>query len=189
MQANDIGRVRVQSLVWIEARKSRRPSAEQAFRVFLERLARQRRPRGWARTSARYSASHRRLPMPRRSSSSTTAQNRRAKSKGRLACLRKPRRFRCTSCGLGASARAQLEEKIEPGHGDRCVRSGGAHSCRLGGRAMPAAWQTLPTWPATAVRAVMPFSMVASGRRSRVAHRSPHPPNQVGGNSSKPFKN
>ena len=40
----------------------------------------------------------------------------------------------------------------------------------IGGKAMPAAWKTLPTWPATAVRVVMrlpSFSMVACWRRSR----------------------
>jgi hypothetical protein len=48
---------------------------------------------------------------------------------------------------------------------------------RLGGRAMPAAWKTLPTWPATAVRVVMRVpssSMVASYRRLRSRSRSTH---------------
>jgi hypothetical protein len=52
-----------------------------------------------------------------------------------------------------------------------------ARSCRFGGKAMPAAWKTLPTWPATAVRVVMrlpSFSIVASWRRSRSRNGSTH---------------
>jgi hypothetical protein len=61
-----------------------------------------------------------------------------------------------------------------------------ARSCRLGGRAMPAACKTLPTWPAVGAGgdALPTFSMVASWRRSRSRSRSPHPTNQGGGGNS-----
>ena len=54
-----------------------------------------------------------------------------------------------------------------------------ARSCRLGGRAMPAAWKTLPTWPATAVWAVMAlpsFSQLAQHFGN--AEPFPEPPEQ-----------